>query len=122
MQPQGLALVNTAYFTALTDQVNSINVCSELQEFANDVMATLNANIDALQEQVIQLEALLVVPTNLSSVISWITAFQAQLILPYTNYATQLAETISAINNLVTAIENAATRIGNCTITIPPIA
>jgi hypothetical protein len=121
MQPQGTALINAQYFTDLTNQINAINICADLQELVDDAIASIQANIDSIKEQVDQLEALLLIPTNLSQVITWITNFQAQLLLPYTNYVTQLAETATAIANLVTAIENAAERIKNCTITIPTI-
>ena len=126
--PQGASLIDTAYFNSLTAQINAINVCSELQAVVNEAFSTLQNEKNAIEAQIEALLpalALLELPTDLGSVISWIgnlvTSVINPLVLPYTNYATQLVQQAEAVANLITAIENAAARIKSCSITIPPI-
>jgi hypothetical protein len=127
-QPQGSSLIDTAYFDSLTAQINAINVCSELQAVVNEAFSTLQNEKNAIEAQIEALLpalALLELPTDLGSVISWIgnlvTGLINPIVLPYTNYAAQLIAQAEAIANLVTAIENAASRIESCSITVPPI-
>lgn len=121
MQPQGTALVNTAYFNSLTAQINAIDTCAALQAVVNTVMATLQAEIAAIEEQIASLLPLITLPTDLGSVIAWITKLAGPYIAAYENYIAQLAATVAAITALATAIENAASRLTHCTITIPPL-
>jgi hypothetical protein len=121
MQPQGTALVNTAYFTQLTADINAVNGCADLQLLVNLAMATLQAEITAIEAQIASLLPLITMPTDLGSVISWITNFATPLIKPYANYIAQLEQTLAAITALVAAIEKAAARLVNCHITVPGI-
>jgi hypothetical protein len=121
MQPQGTSLVNAEYFAQLTADINAINGCAELQLLVNAAMATLQAEITAIEAQIASLLPLITLPTNLASVISWIAAFATPMIKPYLNYIAQLEQTLAQIAALASAIEAAAARIEHCTITIPPI-
>jgi hypothetical protein len=121
MQPQGTGLVNAQYFAELTAQINSINVCSDLQEAVNVAIATLQVQVTEINVQISLLLPLITLPTDLGSVISWITNLAGPYIVAYNNYITQLTETLAAIAALTTAIENAAARIESCSITVPPI-
>jgi len=85
MQPQGTALVNTAYFSDLTAQINATNVCTELQALVNSIMAMLQAEVTAIKAQIAALLPLLSLPTDLGSVITWITHFAGSMSTPYTN-------------------------------------
>ena len=121
MQPQGTALVNAAYFNSLADQINAINECAVLQEVVNEVFASLQAEVTAIEDQIAALLPLITIPHTLDEVITWITNFIAPQARAYANYATQVTQLIAAIANLTTAIENAAARIGSCSITVPTI-
>lgn len=128
MNPQGSSIINTQYFDKLTQQINSINTCAELQIVVNQAMATFQAQITALEQQLIDLlpaQALLTVPHDLASVITWITGMINMTVGPlyqtYLTYTAQLTALLGAIANLTAAMENAATRIEHCTIVIPPI-
>jgi prefoldin subunit 5 len=121
MQPQGTGLLNAAYFAALTAEINSIDVCAELQAFINEIMATLQAEITAIEAQIAALLPLIVLPTSLEAVIAWIAAFAGPVILAYENYVAQLAAALAQITALVAAIEAAAARIENCAVTVAAI-
>lgn len=121
MQPEGTAPVNTAYFAALTDRINGIDGCAELQSAVNDVMASLQAQVTAIEHDILALLPLISLPTDLGSVIAWIGHLAAPYIETYNNYLTQLTQVLAAIAALAEAIENAAARIEHCTITVPPI-
>lgn len=121
MQPQGTGLVNTAYFDSLTAQINGINLCADLQAVVNEVMETLQAQVNAIEAQIAALLPLITLPTDLASIITWIGHLAAPYIEAYNNFIAQLAQVLAKIAALVTAIENAAARITHCSITVPPI-
>jgi hypothetical protein len=129
MQPQGTSVLNAAYFTALTAEINNLQTCAELQALATTVMASIQAEKNAIEAQLAALApilALLTVPgANLSAIVSWISNFITSVLtpiyLPYINYATQLAQLTAAVATLATAIENAAANITSCTVTVPPL-
>jgi hypothetical protein len=123
-----MGLINTQYFTNLTDQINSINVCAELQAQVDDIAAQLNDQFAAIRAQIAALNpylALIISPGNLAEVITWIDGVINTLILPYVQTITTLEAQVVAleaqVTALVAAVENAANNIENCKITIPPI-
>ncbi len=113
--------INAAYFNALTAEVNSINACGVLQAFVNEVMAALQAQVNDIENQIAALLPVITIPTDLPSVITWITHFIGPQLAAYEAYAAQLAQTVAAIAALATAIENAAARLESCSIAIPSI-
>jgi hypothetical protein len=129
MQPQGASILDNDYLASLTAEINSMNACSELQEVVNAAFASIQAQVSAIENQIIQLQLiqeLLSLPTDLASVISWITKFVTCLIdpilIPLATYIAQLEQTITALAALTLAIENAAARIEHCSITVPTIS
>jgi hypothetical protein len=121
MQPEGTALVNTSYFAELTARVNAINVCSDLQEVVSSVMASLQAEVTSIERQISSLLPLTTIPTDLGSVISWITNMATPYIAAYNNLIAQQAAVLAAIAELTSAIDNAASRIEGCVVTVPSI-
>lgn len=121
MQPQGTALVNTAYFDSLIAQVNAIDLCADLQAFVNEIMASLQAEVTAIEAKIAALAPIITLPTDLASVITWITNFVDPEIQAALNYANQVTQLVAKIAELATAIENAAARLTSCTISIPAI-
>lgn len=121
MIPQGTALVNTEYFDSITAQINALDDCSILQTLVNQVMATLQAEVTAIESQIAALLPLITLPTDLASVISWITSFATPAIRAYENYLATITAVMASINGLITAIQNAASRLTHCTISIPAI-
>jgi prefoldin subunit 5 len=87
----------------------------------NEVFASLQAEVNAIEAQIEALLPIITIPTDLPSVIRWITNFIDPQLAAYANYARQVAELITKISELTTAIENAASRITSCSITVPTI-
>jgi phage-related protein len=128
MLAQGTSQSDGDYFTALTARINAIDVCSELQEVVDEAMASIQAEKNAIEAQITALLPilnLLTLPTDLPSVLTWISNLVNHLIgpivVPYETYLAQVTTLISEVSALATAIENAANRIKSCSITIPPL-
>ena len=121
MQPQGTSLLNTAWIDELTNDINQIDACAALQALVNTAMATLQAEVNAIEAQIAALLPLIVIPTNLAGVIAWITKFIDPQIQAYLNYVAQLEQLLTAIAALTQAIQGAAERLTHCSITVPSI-
>jgi hypothetical protein len=128
MQPQGSSILNAAFFAALTVQAQEIKTCAELQSMATTVMASIQAEKNAIEAQIAALTpilALLTAPTSPTAAVTWITSFITGVLTPqykpYITYATQLTELASSISSLTSAIESAAALIPSCSVTVPPL-
>jgi len=124
MQPQGTAPVNPSYIANLTARINGIQgtgACAELQAAVNEAAASINAGLAGIRAEIAHLESLIVMPTNLGGVITWITNFAQPYVQAYNTYVGQLATLLSEISALESAIGNAAARLTSCSITIPPM-
>ena len=121
MQPQGTALLNAAYFDQLTADINKIDACAQLQAVVNAAMATLQAEVNAIEAQIAALLPIITVPTSLGGVIDWISKFVAPQLKTYLNYIAQLEQTLEAIARLAQAAQAAADRLTHCSVTVPPI-
>ena len=127
MAEDASSIINTEYFTNLKAQIASISVCSELQEFSDEIMAEIQEQIDGINDQlssILPIHALLSVPTDLGSVISWvqnmITDVITPLYKPYLSYIAQLEAMVTQVTELVSALEAAASSITSCSITATP--
>ena len=128
MTPQGSSLIDTSTIDNLIARVQATNICADLQALATRAMASLQAHITAIEQQIALLapiEALLEIPTDLGSVLSWIeklvTAqirpqFQAQL-----NYVAGRAQLGAKVGERAAAATAAAARIGNCAAQAPAL-
>jgi hypothetical protein len=129
MIPQGSEILNTAVITSMTNRLNAVKTCADLQSLVDDEFASLGALKTAINDQLALLgpiEALLTAPTaDLSKVVTWIqnyiTSYLTPQLQPYLNYSTQLTQLTTAIATLTTAIEQKAAQIGSCAINIPAI-
>jgi hypothetical protein len=124
----GTSVLNTAYYAAIEAELASIDICSVLQQVASDVMAIVQAEVDAILANIALLNPLLVlleIPTSLDAIISWVTNFITYFIKPYLQpyltYIAQLTALETQIASLITAIANARSRIGMCSFIIPSI-
>lgn len=122
MQPQGTGLINTAFYDNMISELNKIENCAGLQVYIDEAMATVQAEINAIEAQIASLSIVLTIPTDLGSVITWITNYIHQLTGPYSTYLAQLTATLAAIARLTAAVEAAAARLTNCHITMPVIS
>lgn len=127
MQPQG-EIFNTAHIDALVDRINAAQQCDQLQDMVDDVMGTIQAQLDAIGEQLQALQPLLdllKLPTTLQEIIAWIKKFATAMVAPYVaayyKLVAQLAAVIAAIAKLEAAIQKAASRLTTCSISVPPL-
>ena len=78
-------LINLEYFENIIVQINNIGTAEELQALVNQLYAQISlmeSTLTAQLDLVLPLELLVEPPTNLSSVINFITAFQNDFIRP----------------------------------------
>jgi hypothetical protein len=125
MQPQGTGVTNPAYFSELTAQINGIQgggACAAIQEIVTQAMKSIQGVVDAIKQKIEALLPLTSVPSDLGSVISWIKGMQAPFLKAYEDATAELAQVLSSVAALVTAIGEAAARLVGCSITIPTVA
>lgn len=129
MQAQGTAPLNTTVIDNLIAEINAVDVCSDLQALVTKAMASLQADLDGISDQLNVLKPiqdLLTVPTDLPSVLTWAQKVINNIITPmYKPYITsihQLTTLISKIAELTAAIENAGGRIVSCAVSLPALA
>lgn len=124
MQQQGNSPVNQQYFTSLTAQINNLNdasACAEIQKIVNQAAASIQAELASVKAQIDALLPFTKIPTDLGSVISWITNLATPSIKAYATYTAQLSSILSSASALESAIANAASRLTSCSINIPPM-
>lgn len=117
--------INPAYFADLTEKVNNAQTCAELQAASAQIMDALNAQVSVIEAQITALgplAALLSAPTSPTAAVTWITNFISAQIAPQyaavAKYTAQVTQLATEISNLTGAIEAAASRIGNCSVSI----
>ena len=128
MANQGCHLFNVQQFQAMIAQFDSIDVSVGIPSI--DVQAQVQALIDeamnpilgvqaAINAQIALLAPLISIPTDLGSVISWLTTFiDTSFVIPHTNLIAQEAAMIAQIAALTASIASLEARLG-ISITIP---
>jgi hypothetical protein len=127
MQAQGTSVFNPDYLTNITNQingisndVNAINPCAAIQAIVTEVMAEIQAEINAIEAQIAQITIMIKIPTSLGGCIKWITNFTLPHIKVYLNYIKQMMQLIAALEKLMAAISAAVARLENCQLDIAP--
>lgn len=126
MNPQGSSIINTSQYESMTERIESVKSCEQLQQVGAEIMASLNAETAAITAQfdkVFPLVALLTAPTSPDAVIDWIKGLIDNLITPLAKpaitYPTQIAARTVAITDLIDAINKKASEFQECSITLP---
>ena len=126
MNPQGSSIINTSQYESMTERIESVKSCEQLQQVGAEIIASLNAETAAITAQfdkVAPLIALLKAPTSPDAVIDWIKGLIDNLIaplaLPAITYPTQIAARAVAITDLIDAINKKASEFQECSITLP---
>lgn len=120
--------VNTAFFDSLVDKINGIDNPVHLDRLAVHLPATLQAQKDHLAAELTKLAPFLALATLPSptptAIVSWltdlVTAQVAPQIAAYAELTADVAVLPVEIARVVTALENAKSRLGS-SVTIPPI-
>ena len=121
MQPAGTALVNSDYEANIIAKINAINVCADLQSYASEAMAEIQSELTSVRRQIAKLLPLTTIPTDLPSVISWITSQATPYIAAYENCLAQVTAIEARVAAVTSALESAAARIASCTVSVPGV-
>jgi len=129
MNPQGSLPFNAETFERLADQISAVQSCAELQALTDEAMQSANALLAGIGAQMAALQpmmALLSPPSvNPAQIVTWITSFISTFLQPYVKpmlvLPLQIAQITAAIAKLQNAIDSAASRIGSCSIEMPPV-
>ena len=126
MNPQGSSIINTSQYESMTERIESVKSCEQLQQVGAEIIASLNAETAAITAQfdkVFPLVALLTAPTSPDAVIDWIKGLIDNLITPLAKpaitYPTQIAARTVAITDLIDALNKKASEFQECSITLP---
>ena len=114
------------YIQQLTAEINSIDACAELQMLANEAMATIQGEINQIEDELaslVPIKVLLTIPgASLSAIVNWIGNFINGVLVPiyapFLKYEMQLLQTVRDIAALTQALEAAASRITHCSLSI----
>lgn len=126
MNPQGSSIINLSQYDKLTDRVKAASGCEELQKISTEILASLNAENDAITAQLDKLApiaALLSPPSTPDDIIDWITGLidgvLRPLYAPALTYPAQVTARTAKIAELVNEINNKSNEFTNCSITLP---
>jgi len=112
MIPQGTAPVNSAFFTASIDSVNAATTCEQLSAIATHAVASLEAELSVVTSQLTALDSLIVAPTDLPSVLTWIGNFIAPIVRTQATCTTQVTELTAKLAALTAAIAAKRSTLG----------
>jgi hypothetical protein len=120
-----MTTLNADYINNLPDQINAVNTCALLQQAADEAISELEQQAAALLAPLAHygpLQALAEIPSDLGSLLSWVSHFINKFIIPmvapYVALLEQQAELVIAIENLTAAIQRKATEFESCSITL----
>lgn len=121
-----MTTLNTDYINNLTAQVNAVNTCALLQQVADEAIGELKKQAAALLAPTAHygpLQALAEIPSDLGSLLSWVSNFINKFIIPmvapYALLIEQQVELAAAIEHLAAAVVSKATEFESCSITLP---
>lgn len=129
MNPQGSQLINLDYFKSLTDQVNGVANCADLQAVTDEAFAGINVMIQGIEGQLALLAPILSLLTAPSAsptaIVTWITSFITGFLTPYVKpsatYAAQLTQLVAQMSAISVSIENKASSFEFCQVAVPPV-
>lgn len=129
MIEQSTAIINTSYFDSLTEKIKAAPDAVSLQKYVDEIFASLKAQKSALLDQGAQLEPYLALAdgpgANPSEIVTWINKFITASIMPQVKaYATAMAtcvQVIDSVSSLSSAVQTAAKKFPDVTISIPSV-
>ena len=116
-----MTVINEAYFQNLTDQINSVDSCAALQNAANIILPSIQAQITAASAQLAKVQpilALLTPPSSPDDIINWIQGLIDNVISPLAApaaiYEAQLAALAAGLLEVTAAINDKANSFTDC--------
>ena len=114
-----MAELNTKYIDNLQSQINNAYDCQTLQSIIdNSINPYFDGLLAGIRADIAKLLPLISIPTDLGSVISWITNYITLISGPYYKLIALEAEVISAYASLIAAI-SARISIKGCSFSPP---
>lgn len=118
--------INTDYFAALTQQINSCTSCAELQAVATQAIGALTAQLTAItaaNAEFAALQTLLTGPAaNPTAIVTWINSLISLYLGPqlaaFAKLTAQVAALTIEIATLTAAITSKASSFSECSISI----
>ena len=115
-----MSKINTAWVNQLTAQINAIPDCKSLADLLVKIEKDINDQIQDVLNRIEYLESLLIIPTDLTSVINWIKTQIAGYYAQYLDAIELQLELVKALTQLLQAIEAKSAALV-CNITIPTV-
>ena len=97
--------INQEYITALHAKIDAVEACEALQHLADEIGEYVNEQLAACNAELAKLRSLIVAPTDLPSVISWIQTVIGIANGGITTYIAMLSEYAAALASLVSALQ-----------------
>lgn len=105
--------ISTAYFTSLTEAINSCNDCDTLNRISTQGTTAVNSLISNMTSQIAILTPILTAPTgSFGSIIAWITSLIAIYQGPITEMIAEKAALTSQLATLTSAINAKKAALG----------
>jgi CTP synthase (UTP-ammonia lyase) len=115
-----LGYVNTDWVKTVTNEIDQIPDCRALEELIKKVEEMIKAQLEALLQQMADLLALALPPTNLKKLIKWAKQHCAKYYEMYLKVVATYAELTKAYADLLSAIEKKLANL-KCNIKMPSI-
>ena len=115
-----MGLLNEEYFNNLEQRIDSINQCNELNELIAETQKELEEQLIAVIKQIEILAPIIEIPTDLSSVINWITSYIALINNSYTEAIQLQIELTAKFTRIMSKISQKSQSL-TCNITIPQV-
>lgn len=131
-QAQGTSVVNTNRLQSLIDAIPVTKTCQELTDLTGEIHESISSLRDAIMDQIEKVAPILSLldpPTDIGSVISWITGIINNVIepmtLPHANYIEQLSVLAGKVGEIESAVQDALEAIQvdfpSCSVSMPDI-
>ena len=115
--------INMDYINSLKEQVENCESCDELQQASEAVLATLNAQLSAITDQIAALEPMLAIldlPTDPMAILGWasnlIDTLVKPMIAPIAEYQLQLVELSTSITDMIATIQAQSVKFPSCSV------
>lgn len=122
--------MNDQWIDNLTQDIETCNACADLQKLVGeafqDIIGPLKADIEAELAKLLPAQELTDLPdANPAAIVTWLEKLVTHIINPYLapilTLQAQLADLESKIAKLTGAVEQAASRLESCQISLPSI-
>lgn len=113
--------LNTEFFDAIKEQIDTVFDCADLQELANEIMSAIAAQLEGIAAQMgllLPLQELLQLPSNPNQIIDYldtlVNALIGPLVEPFFVYQQQVIEITAQAQEIVDLLEYKSSILGGC--------